>query len=85
LHKTGKRKKRSDYKEPYECEQCDYKTKNKTTFKQHVLNEHADKKTREKKFKYYCKYCDIGTFSIDVINNHYESKKHKKYIKRNLT
>jgi len=84
LHKTGKRKKRSDCKEPYKCEECEYETKNKTTFKQHVLNEHADLKTRKKEFKYYCKHCDFGTFSIDIINNHNNSKKHKKYIKRSI-
>ena len=28
LHKTGQKKKRSDYKEPLKCEKCEYKTKN---------------------------------------------------------
>ena len=77
-HKTGKKKQRSDYKEPYQCEKCEYKTKNKTTMKQHKLNEHATKEEREEGFKYYCKICDYGTFSIDLYNGHKGSKKHKK-------
>ena len=53
LHKTGKRKKRSDYGGPYECEECKYKTNNATIFKQHRFNSHSSKETREKEFKYY--------------------------------
>ncbi len=83
LHKTGKKKKRSDYKEPYTCDICGYKTKNTITFKKHKLNEHSNKETREKEFKYYCKLCDFGTFSSDTLNIHNETKKHKKNIMRN--
>ncbi len=78
-HKTGKRKKRSDYKGEYKCEKCDYNTLNKITFKQHELNEHSNKEKREKEFKYYCKLCDIGTFSKDLYENHILSKKHKRH------
>ena len=84
LHKTGKRKQRSDYAGPYECDICEYKTQNATTFKQHKLNEHADKETREKEFKYYCKICDYGTFAKQLIEKHNGSEKHirrEKYIK----
>ena len=77
-HKTGERKKRSDTKDPYECEDCDYKTKNKTTLKQHILNEHSDKNKRESEFRYYCKLCDYGTFSVDLYNFHKSCRKHKK-------
>ena len=63
LHKTGVKKKRSDIKEAYTCDKCEYKTKNIYTFKQHVLNEHGTKEERLKEFKYYCKYCDFGTYS----------------------
>jgi KRAB domain-containing zinc finger protein len=80
-HKTGKKKQRCDYKEPYKCPECDYKTKNKTTLSQHKLNEHASKEEREKNFKYYCNMCDFGTFSIDSFEIHKESNKHKKRIK----
>ncbi len=77
LHKTGKRKKRCDYKEPFKCNECDYITKNNTTLKKHILNEHADKEKRKSDFRFYCKYCDFGTFSQDTMNIHNETKKHK--------
>lgn len=82
LHRTGKRKKRTDCKEPKKCDKCNYQTKNATTLKTHILNEHANKKIREKEFKCYCKYCDFGTFSNDIMNLHNKTKKHKKYILR---
>lgn len=78
LHKTGKRKQRSDYGGPYDCNNCDYTTPNATTFKQHKLNEHADKETREKEFKYYCKLCDYGTFAKQLIEKHNKSDKHER-------
>jgi len=84
LHKTGKRKKRSDYKDAYRCEQCDYKTRNIVTFKKHKLNAHSNKETREKGFKYYCKYCDFGTFSKDTLTTHNETNRHKLIVKRNI-
>jgi hypothetical protein len=84
LHKTGIKKKRSDIKEPYICDKCDKcKTKNLYTYKQHILNEHSKKEEREKGFKYYCKLCDFGTFSITFIENHNKSEKHMKQIERN--
>ncbi|ARF12673.1 hypothetical protein Klosneuvirus_15_4 [Klosneuvirus KNV1] len=83
LHKTGKRKQRRDYKEPFKCKECDYNTKNTVTFKAHILNHHANKETREKEFKYYCKLCDFGTFSNDIITTHNETERHKLMIKRN--
>jgi len=82
LHKTGKKKKRSDCKAPLKCNKCDYKTKNTITFKKHTLNEHATKKEREDEFKYYCKYCDFGTFSNDTMDIHNNTGKHKKQIMR---
>lgn len=77
-HKTGKKKLRSDIKEPLKCSDCNYETKNKTTLIQHKLNEHSDIEKREKEFKYYCKLCDFGTFSIDLFNFHNSCRKHKK-------
>ena len=82
LHKTGIKKRRSDYKEPFKCEKCDYCSKNITTLKKHFLNEHAYKKQKEKEFKFYCSEFDVGTFSIDTHNIHLESDKHKKIIQR---
>lgn len=83
LHKTGKRKKRSDLKDPFKCKECDYQTKNNVTYKAHILNHHSNKQSREKEFKYYCKECDFGTFSKDTIGTHNETDRHKLIIKRN--
>jgi hypothetical protein len=80
LHKTGKRKKRSDIKEDYKCNKCEYHTRNIITFKKHKLNVHSDKKTRSEEYKYYCKYCDYGTFSEKLIKNHTETIKHKTFV-----
>ena len=80
LHKTGTRKKRSDIKDVYKCENCLYSTKNKIMMKQHKLNEHSTKEQREKDFKFYCKCCDVGTFSKDIFEKHNITDKHKNYI-----
>ena len=82
LHKKGKRKKRNDSKDPYKCVECDYETKNCVTFKKHVLNVHANKETRKKDFKFYCEYCDFGTFSKDTISIHNNTDKHEIMVKR---
>ena len=83
LHLTGERKKRVDIKEPFKCEKCEYSSKNKINVKQHYLNEHGTKEEREREFKYYCKECDNGTFSIDLYNRHINTEKHKKKLIRN--
>lgn len=84
LHKTGERKKRSDYVEVEKCDKCNYKVQNKTMMKEHYLNEHGNKKERESEFKYYCKECDFGTFCEKRIEIHKKTKKHQKYILRGL-
>ena len=84
LHKTGKRKKRSDYKEPKQCKQCEYKTKNKMTMKIHVLNAHSNLDEREEEFKYYCKDCDFGTFSNEIFEAHTKTEKHVRHIARKI-
>ena len=82
LHKTGKRKKiiRKNHKKPEKCKLCDYETKNTFLMKKHILNEHSTKEQREKEFKFYCSYCDFGTFSKDTIKVHNETNKHKNFI-----
>ena len=80
LHKTGQRKIRSDLKEAFKCDNCDYKTKNITTLKQHKLNEHSTIQEREKEFKFYCNSCNYGTFSIDLFNRHNNTEKHKNFL-----
>jgi len=79
LHTTGTKKRRSDYKEPYKCDSCDYETKNVTMIKVHKLNKHSTKETREKEFTYYCGCCNFGSFSKDSYALHVESIKHKYY------
>lgn len=80
LHKTGQRKKRSDYKEPMKCAHCDYTSKNKTTLNTHILNYHKTKEDRQKEFRYYCQNCDFGTFSKDIMDKHNDTEKHKHII-----
>ncbi len=35
---------------------------------------------REKEFKYFCSYCNFGTFSVDLFNKHNLTEKHKNFI-----
>jgi hypothetical protein len=77
-HKTGKRKKRSDCNGPYKCEECKYETTVILSYKLHVLNEHKNQKEREEGFTYYCKICDVGSFTEQINKKHIESNKHKK-------
>ncbi len=83
LHKTGKRKKRTDKTEVGQCKKCEYNTNNYSLMLKHILNKHTTKEERKEKFKYYCELCDFGTFSKDTIEVHNNSEKHKKYILRN--
>lgn len=76
LHINGKRKKRSDFKEAIKCDKCDYSSKNGTMVKTHILNNHKTKEEREKEFKYYCTYCDFGTFAIKSRDIHEKTEKH---------
>jgi len=80
LHKTGIKKTRSDKKDLYKCEQCEYKTKNIVIFKQHKLNEHGTTEEKKEKFKYYCDNCDFGTFSKEAFSKHSNTTKHKNFI-----
>ena len=82
LHKTGKRKKRTDKTEVGQCKQCDYCTENYSLMLKHILNKHATIEERKEKFKYYCELCDFGTFSVDTFNVHNNSDKHKIYTLR---
>ena len=45
----------------------------------HKLNKHLTKEDREKEFTYYCKYCDYGSFSKDLLEKHNLTEKHKKH------
>ena len=80
LHKTGERKKKDNYKQPEKCKYCEYTTKNTSLMKKHILNEHSTKEEREKSFKYYCCYCDFGTFSKETLKTHNNTNKHKNFV-----
>ena len=82
LHRTGKRKIRSDCKDAPKCPNCEYISKNKIAMKNHILNIHSNLETRKKEFKYYCKQCDFGTFSKSIIDTHNQSDKHNRRVKR---
>jgi len=76
LHKTGKKKERSDKKDPLKCEKCEYTIKSIIGLKQHYLNWHSSLEEREKEFKYYCKLCNFGTFTQNLLETHNNTKKH---------
>ena len=78
LHQTGKKKQRSDFKGIRKCDKCDYQTEYIINLKKHILNSHATRENREKEFKFFCKLCDFGTFSVDMMKIHKDTKKRKK-------
>ena len=80
-HKTGKKKIRSDYKESFKCEKCEYETKNIVTYKEHILNEHSNRQERKEGFKHYCELCDYGSMSTIIYERHEKTEKHKKHEK----
>ena len=79
LHKTGKRKTRTDKKISEKCPSCEYRTKsiNNINMRQHILNAHSTKEERTEKFKYYCEHCDYGCFANPQIIKHNNTIKHK--------
>lgn len=78
LHRTGKRKKRSDLKAPngYQCDICDFHSNNRKNYLLHKLNYHSDKDERKHRFNYYCEACDFGVFSKAAYKIHLGTKKH---------
>jgi hypothetical protein len=75
-HLTGERKVRCDKQSIDQCPQCDFKSKNITNMKSHILNNHKTKEDRKKEFKYYCEMCDFGSFIETSFDIHKKSKKH---------
>lgn len=81
LHKTGKKKTRSDKKEEFKCEICNlYTTNQQTNLKLHILNNHKTKEERKNEFPYYCELCDSGCIEEKQYKKHLETKKHKKKL-----
>lgn len=81
LHKTGKRKTRIDKKRVDKCPQCNYTSNGNTNMKQHILNDHGTTDERKNTFKYYCDYCDYGTFAKSLYEKHKQTKKHDNFTK----
>jgi len=81
LHKTGKRKTRSNKICIEKCPHCNYTSVNNTSLKQHILNEHSDTNERKTKFKYYCEFCDYGTFAKPFYDKHLTTEKHTNFMK----
>lgn len=77
LHKTGKKKIRSDKIRIEKCPECEYESKINTNMRQHILIKHSTTEDREKEFTYYCKYCDYGTFAKSLYQIHKKTKKHR--------
>jgi len=69
---------RKDVKINYKCELCDYENVNKNNYLTHKLNNHSTKDQRKITFKYYCDKCDFGVFTESMINQHNETKRHKR-------
>lgn len=81
LHQTGKRKTRTDKKRVDKCPHCEYTSNENTNMKQHILNEHKTAVEKKSDFKYYCEYCDYGTFAGTLYEKHKLTKKHNTFIK----
>lgn len=82
-HINGKRKERCDKEKPrveeyvsYKCEICNVIYDHITNYKTHNLNHHSTIEVREKEFPFYCKACDMGTFSKSKFEKHCEMKIH---------
>nr|QBK88365.1 MAG: uncharacterized protein LCMiAC01_00290 [Mimivirus LCMiAC01] len=80
-HKTGKRKPRSDRKNPAKCPKCNYVALNNTNIILHILNNHSTIEERKNGLKHYCEYCDYGTLAKKLYDNHLKTKKHTMMIK----
>jgi hypothetical protein len=82
-HINGKKKSRSDKIYPCKCQKCDFIATNKSHMLQHFLTFHATKSERKEQYKFYCEYCDFGTFTKNIFDKHNTSNKHTKYIEIN--
>lgn len=80
LHNTGIKKTRSD-KKINKCETCEEIFASQNALKEHILNKHSDIKLKEENYKYYCKYCNIGSNSECIYRKHLLSKKHQHILK----
>jgi hypothetical protein len=58
------------------CEFCNFVAKHRDGLNTHILSRHSDKEEREKKFTYYCKGCDFGSFDEKAYNIHCQRKRH---------
>jgi hypothetical protein len=78
LHKTGKRKTRTNKKADIICSFCNiYTTRQTTNMKLHILNNHSNNEDKKKAYTHYCEYCDVGYFIENKYNKHLDTTKHK--------
>ena len=84
LHKTGKRKPRSDKKHLDKCPKCNYTAKSNTTLKQHILIKHGTTEEKQTGFSYYCQDCDYGTFAKPSYDKHCLTTKHKQMSTKHI-
>lgn len=84
IHKTGKKKNRSDKQCSGICPNCNYTSEINTTLKQHILTKHGTIEDKEKGFSYYCGYCDYGSFSKTAFEKHKQSTKHIQLIPKKI-
>lgn len=80
LHKTGKRKPRSDKIIPDRCPHCLYTTKINTDMQTHIIAKHMTPEEQKKKFTYYCDHCKFGVLYKSQYDNHLKSTRHKKQL-----
>lgn len=77
LHKTGKKKERSDSKPPKKCDKCNFEHKNKLNLKIHILNNHSTPQEKKDGFTHYCECCDFGVFTKSAFDIHLSTNRHK--------
>jgi len=80
LHKTGKRKTRSDKKVPDKCPHCLYTSKVNTDMQTHIITKHMSQDEQKEKFPFYCDHCKQGVLYKSQYDRHLDSTKHKKQL-----
>ena len=76
LHKTGKRKTRSDKKILDKCPYCEYISKVNTDMQTHVISKHMSEEEQRQKSRFYCDCCKVGFLYKSQYNIHLTLSKH---------
>lgn len=64
--------------EPHKCEICGYTTKQTTALRNHYLAQHATEAERVERYNFYCHVCKVGFMSPKSMENHQNTKGHKR-------